>query len=71
MKFKFIVVAAMLPLLTACGVQEPQMTPLEIQSMQTRQFDAKFDTSIIEKVKSKVIELCGKFPVYDDRIIRG
>lgn len=44
MKFKFIVVAAMLPLLTACGVQEPQMTPLEIQSMQTRQFDAKFDT---------------------------
>ena len=44
MKFKFIVVAAMLPLLTACGVQEPQMTPLEIQSMQTRQFDAKYDT---------------------------
>jgi len=44
MKLKFIVVAAMLPLLTACGVQEPQMTPLEIQSMQTRQFDAKFDT---------------------------
>ena len=44
MKLKFIVVAAMLPLLAACGAQEPQMTPLEIQSMQTRSFDSRYDT---------------------------
>jgi len=44
MKLKFIVVATMVSLLAACGAQKPQMTPLEIQSMQTRQFDASFDT---------------------------
>ena len=30
-------------LLAACVAQKPEMTPIEIQSIQTRQFVAKFD----------------------------
>ena len=44
MKLKYIVVAAMVSLVAACEVQSPQMTPLEIQSMQTRAFDSSYDT---------------------------
>ena len=43
MKLKFIVVTAMVSLLAACEAQKPEMTPIEIQSIQTRQFVAKFD----------------------------
>jgi len=44
MKIKLVFAAMMFPLLTACGgAQKPEMTPLEIQSMQSRQFSASYN----------------------------
>ena len=44
MKLKLLLTAFTMALLTACMQQAPTMTPLEIQSMQTRQFDASYNT---------------------------
>lgn len=45
MKLKSALLIVMVSLLAACGGQkEPEMTPLEIQSMQTRGFSSNFNT---------------------------
>lgn len=45
MKFKAIIALIMCGFLAACAEREPPMTPLEIQSMQTRQFDANYNAT--------------------------
>ena len=45
MKFRVITALIMCGFLAAFAAREPSMTPLEIQSMQTRQFDASYNTT--------------------------
>lgn len=45
MKLKLLLTAFTMALLTACMQQAPTMTPLEIQSMQTRSFNATYNVT--------------------------
>lgn len=45
MKLKLLLTAFTMTLLTACMQQVPTMTPLEIQSMQTRSFNATYNVT--------------------------
>ena len=45
MKLKLLLSAVTMALLTACMQQGPTMTPLEIQSMQTRSFNASYNVA--------------------------
>ena len=45
MKIKSLLIAAALGLLTACAAPGPTMTPLEIQSMQTRSFESSYNVA--------------------------
>lgn len=45
MKIKSLLFAAALGLLTACAAPGPTMTPLEIQSMQTRSFESSYNVA--------------------------
>ena len=45
MKLKLLLAAVTMALLTACMQQAPTMTPLEIQSMQTRSFNATYNVT--------------------------
>ena len=45
MKLKLLLTAVTMALLTACTQPGPTMTPLEIQSMQTRSFNASYNVA--------------------------
>ena len=52
------------PALTTRGMKEPEMT--QIGEMVGRVLRSPLDPGVREKVRQEVLELCGRFPIYDD-----